>query len=101
MWPCRGGRRARGCDRRGRQDSPDDRAREYQAGQTTQTCPHDAIPPLFASGYIAEWPANTNRTTQIVTSPVMQNIWTTGGVRPESRRMDIRIQCLCIDTADP
>src|SRR5690242_7151877 len=31
----------------------------------------------------------------------MQNIWTTGGVRPESRRMDIRIQCLCIDTADP
>src|SRR5262249_15071999 len=24
-----------------------------------------------------------------------------GGQRPQSRRMDIRIQCLCIDTTDP
>src|SRR5260370_39935819 len=27
--------------------------------------------------------------------------WTPRGRRPQSRRMDIRIQCLCIDTTDP
>src|SRR5262249_42502020 len=65
-----------------------------------------------APGYIAEWPAHSNRARRPGASPAAKGgggggsgrsgkTAGQGGQRPQSRRTDIRIQCLCIDTADP